>query len=128
MIICLSIWRVKILDQQTTDVFLSQARSFFKLIVTTRYWNAVHGGVYVSVTRDTQPNPYLDIPERDIKTEDGKILTLINPAYMTRQIAETASARNQVQFHITSLKPLRPANAPAKWEAGALSGFSSRGG
>ncbi len=125
IIIGLSIWSLKALNEQTSEVLLSQARSFFTLIVTTRSWNSLHGGVYVSVTEETQPNPYLDIPERDIKTETGKLLTLINPAYMTRQIAELASARDQVQFHITSLKPLRPANAATQWETHALTTFLS---
>lgn len=125
IIICLAIWSIRTLDEQTSEVLLSQARSFFKLIVTTRYWNALHGGVYVPVTAETQPNPYLDIPERDIKTETGELLTLINPAYMTRQIAELASARDQVQFHITSSKPLRPDNVATPWEAEALSTFLS---
>lgn len=121
----LTMWNISTLDEQTSAVLLSQARSFFALIVTTRYWNALHGGVYVPVTAATQPNPYLDIPERDLKTESGEILTLINPAYMTRQIAELASARDQVQFHITSSKPLRPENSAAPWEATALTTFLS---
>lgn len=110
--------------EKTTTVTLTQARSFFKQIVTTRYWNSLHGGVYVPVTKDTQPNPYLDIPHRDVTTGAGQSLTLINPAYMTRQVAELALNREQVQFHITSLKPIRPGNIPADWEAEALKGFS----
>jgi hypothetical protein len=125
IIVCLSIWSIKTLDEQTSEVLLSQARSFFKLIVTTRYWNALHGGVYVPVTAETQPNPYLDVPERDLKTETGELLTLINPAYMTRQVAELAAARDQVQFHITSSKPLRPDNSATQWEAAALTTFLS---
>jgi len=34
----------------------------------------------------------------------------INPAYMTHQIADIGKKENQVQYHITSLKPIRPAN------------------
>ena len=125
IIVCLTIWSLNTLNEQTSEVLLSQARSFFSLIVTTRYWNALHGGVYVPVTKETQPNPYLDIPERDVRTETGELLTLINPAYMTRQIAELASVRDQVQFHITSSNPLRPNNAAAPWEAEAMTTFLS---
>jgi len=49
-----------------------------------RRWNTMHGGVYVPVTRNNPPNPYLDFEERDIETPSGRKLTLINPAYMTR--------------------------------------------
>jgi len=32
--------------RKTTAITLSQARSFFKQVVTTRYWNAMQGGVH----------------------------------------------------------------------------------
>ncbi|MBW1815132.1 MAG: DUF3365 domain-containing protein, partial [Deltaproteobacteria bacterium] len=125
-IILLGFWTIRNEGIQTTTTMLSQARSFFKLIVTTRYWNSLHGGVYVPVSDETQPNPYLDVPHRDVVSKEGRRLTLINPAYMTRQIAEVASDREQVQFHITSLKPIRPANLPEEWEGRALADFSEK--
>jgi len=42
---------------------------------------------------------------------------------MTRLIAELANERDNVKFHLTSLKPIRPANAPEAWEAVALESF-----
>lgn len=53
-----------------------------------RRWNTMHGGVYAEVTDETPPNPYLEgvVSERDIKTPSGRELTLINPAYMMRQL------------------------------------------
>ncbi len=119
-------WSIKDLKEHSTETLLSQARSIFSLAVTTRYWNSVHGGVYVPITEETPPNPYLDVAERDIKTESGKLLTLINPAYMTRQISELASVRSKVQFHITSLKPIRPGNKAKPWEVSAMTKFLSK--
>ena len=116
-------WNVRIETQQTSENALHEARAFFEEIVTTRYWNALHGGVYVPISEKTVPNPYLDIPDRDITTTEGRRLTKINPAYMTRQIGEIAAERNQVKFHITSRNPIRPANAPYPWEAAALDTF-----
>ena len=101
---------------QTTQVFFDQ-------IVLSRAWNAGHGGVYVPITENTQPNPYLDDPFRDLETLEGVKLTKINPAFMTRQIAEIASRENGVQFHITSLKPIRPDNKPLEWEKNWLMSF-----
>ena len=95
----------------------------FRLVELTRDWNAQHGGVYVRVTENTQPNPYLEHPKRDLETVDGVRLTMVNPAFMTRQIAEIAEAADGVKYHITSLKPIRPANAADPWEAAALAGF-----
>ena len=99
------------------------ARAFFNQIVIDREWNARHGGVYVPVTPDTGPNPYLKDPLRDVETKRGMKLTKINPAYMTRQIAEIASHEGGARFHITSLNPIRPANAPTEWETAWLQSF-----
>lgn len=49
--------------------------------------------------------------------------TLVNPAYMTRQVNELAMEMNDFQGHITSLNPIRPENCPDPWEAKALKTF-----
>lgn len=105
------------------ELAFQTTRVFFDQIVLGRAWNAGHGGVYVPVTEDTRPNPYLNDPLRDLETKEGIKLTKINPAFMTRQIAEIASRETGVQFHITSLKPIRPANKPSKWEKDWLMSF-----
>lgn len=104
---------------------LQTARAFFSLIVLDRSWNSSHGGVYVPVTGKTRPNPYLEDPLRDIETDKGFTLTKINPAFMTRQIAEIAKKQQGVTFSITSLKPLRPQNVPTPLEASWLKSFEN---
>ena len=101
------------------------ARNMFRMVVLTRAWNAQHGGVYVPVTDQVQPNPYLEHPRRDVTTTDNVRLTLVNPAYMTRLISEIAKREEGAVFHITSLKPIRPANAPDAWERAALENFEA---
>ncbi len=123
ILLSISVWNIIDLKKQTTNIILSQARSFLSLVTATRFWNASHAGVYIFVTENNQPNPYLDVPNRDIITIDGKSLTLINPAYMTRQIAEFAASINQVKLHITSQRPIRPGNSPASWEVDGLNSF-----
>ncbi|MBF0321254.1 MAG: DUF3365 domain-containing protein [Nitrospirae bacterium] len=120
-------WHLYLLEEQAFNMALESGRSMIKMIETTRLWNATHGGVYVPVTELSQPNPYLDIPDRDITTVDGRKLTMINPAYMTRQISEIARSVNSVEFHMTSLKPIRPENAPNAWEEFALKQFETKG-
>lgn len=88
-----------------------------------RRWGTMHGGVYVPVSENTPPNPYLSVQERDISTPSGKKLTLVNPAYMTRQVHELGKKQYGLQGHITSLKPLNPGNAPDPWETEALKSF-----
>ncbi len=107
------------------SVARERGAALFRLVELARDWNASHGGVYVPVTETTRPNPYLEHPRRDLVTRGGLALTMINPAYMTRQIAEIAQQADGIQLHITSLKPLRPANAPDSWEADALRRFEA---
>jgi len=95
----------------------------FRTIVATRRWNAAHGGVYVPVTEAFPPNPYLDDPDRDVRTTGGVLLTKINPAYMTRLVGERLEPEGY-RLHITSLRPIRPGNLPADaWERAALEKF-----
>lgn len=101
------------------------ARDIFRVIVLTRQWNAEHGGVYVFSSEASPVNPYLENPLRQLETTDQRKLTLLNPAYMTRQIGELATKDPDlhVRLHITSLKPIRPENAPDPWESNALQRF-----
>ncbi|HIJ88359.1 MAG TPA: PAS domain S-box protein [Desulfuromonadales bacterium] len=104
------------------DVGRSMAQVSCEKDILFRRWAARHGGVYAPVTADTPANPYLkNVPEREITTPSGRLLTLINPAYMSRQIFELARETPDIpQGHITSLNPIRPENAPDAWEAQAL--------
>jgi PAS domain S-box-containing protein len=90
-----------------------------------RAWNAQQGGVYVRVSKTAAPNPYLSkLPDRDLVTKDGQNLTLINPAYMTRQVHELELEMYGVfTGHITSLHVVRPENKPDEWEKKALLQF-----
>lgn len=107
---------VKALARQTADALLEKDLLY-------REWNTSHGGVYVPVAPGTTPNPYLKVPERDVTTNTGKALTLMNPAYMTRQVFELQNRKMRIQGHITSLKPIRPENKPDEWESRALREF-----
>lgn len=121
----LIVWEGKLHKEEQEVELLEAGRAFFKQILVARRWNSMHGGVYVKVTRDTQPNPYLDFPERDITSTSGKQFTMINPAYMTRQMSELAEDFGEFKYHITSLKYINPANKPDKWEKKALTEFES---
>ncbi|MBF0160649.1 MAG: DUF3365 domain-containing protein [Magnetococcales bacterium] len=118
-------WNLQVVDDNMTGVAMSVGRAFFEEIQTTRLWNARHGGVYVPITETTQPNPYLKGEDRDVVTTGGLRLTKINPAFMTRQIAELAKEQSGVQYHITSLRPVRPENAADAWETQVLQGFAT---
>ncbi|NTV15692.1 MAG: PAS domain S-box protein [Desulfobulbaceae bacterium] len=115
--------------EQMLKLVKAEAEIAFDKDVLYRRWSAMHGGVYAPVTDKTPPNPLLtNIPERDITTPSGKRLTLINPAYMTRQVHEITSSALGILGHITSLKPIRPENAPDPWESKALHSFERGAG
>ncbi|MBU0943138.1 MAG: DUF3365 domain-containing protein [Proteobacteria bacterium] len=106
------------------SAYISATRSIEKDL-TYRRWAAGHGGVYVPVTEETPPNPFLShLANRDVTTTSGQKLTLINPAYMTRQAYTIGHKYYGHQDHITSLKPLRPENSPDIWETKALQAFA----
>ncbi|MBU0482727.1 MAG: DUF3365 domain-containing protein [Proteobacteria bacterium] len=125
VVLCSLLWNNHSIDRNTLILARSTGSSFFKEIETTRLWNARHGGVYVPVTEKTQPNPYLKDPDRDVTTLSGLELTKINPAFMTRQIAEIAETENNIRYHITSLNPLRPDNRADAWETATLKRFEA---
>ncbi len=121
-------WNYYAEQQVFHKVAQAEARAVIERDALYRRWAAARGGVYVPATPESPPNNYLShIPERDISTPSGRHLTLVNPAYMTRQVNELSKIINPFlgQAHITSLNPLRPENAPDPWEAGALRSFES---
>ncbi len=127
IIIVSYILNIKITKRNTINIITKQSAAFFEEIETTRLWNAKHGGVYVPITETTQPNPYLQVPNREIYIDSlGIALTKVNPAFMTRQIAELAKTNSKIQYHITSLMPIRPENKALEWERKSLESFENQ--
>ena len=117
---------IKYETDQTMILAANTARANFSKDVAFRQWGTRHGGVYVPIDERTPPNPNLaHVPERDISTPSGKRLTLMNPAYMLRQIMDEYADLYGIQGRITSLKALNPANAPDSWEERALHLFET---
>ena len=102
----------------------AQARVNLDKDIVFRRWATRHGGVYVPATDETPPNPYLShVPERDIVAPSGRRLTLMNPAYIIRQVHEVGQDRFGSRGHITSLNPINPRNVPDPWETETLRAF-----
>lgn len=80
--------------------------------------------MYVPADKRTPPNEHLaHVEERDIVTPSGKKLTLMNPAYMLRQMMNEYAELYGVEGRITSLRPFEISNEPDSWEKGALIAF-----
>lgn len=117
-------WNWSAMDRRVQELAASQGRFTFRMIESVRLWNARHGGVYVFVTGDTPPNPYLEgVPDRDLRTADGRLLTLVNPAYMTSQLGGSLLSETRTTVRQVSLNPLNPGNRADAWEAAALREF-----
>lgn len=96
---------------------------------TVIQWATRHGGVYVPITQDQQPIPFMaHVPNRDVTTTEGLELTLVNPASMLRQMMDDYENQYGVNGRITGLKFLNPENAPDKWEHEQLEIMSSKEG
>jgi diguanylate cyclase (GGDEF)-like protein len=111
--------------QEIVTIAQNVARAYIDRDILYRNWNALHGGIYVPADRGISPNPFYppSVKERDVITPSGRHLTLVNPAYMTRQIYELAQKEHKISGRITSLKPLRPENKADAWEESALRDF-----
>jgi hypothetical protein len=116
--VLLSIWMAAENErQQAVRLAVQEARTSVQTDIGFRHWVASHGGVYVAPDAQTSPNPYLNVPDRDVVTTNGKHLTLMNPAYVLRQLMQSGFV---ARGRITSMKPLNPENAPDEWERQAL--------
>ncbi|MDF1547781.1 MAG: PAS domain S-box protein, partial [Bacteroidales bacterium] len=110
-------------NTEIEKLVLEQARTSFNKDLLYRKWASMQGGVYVPITDSVKPNPYLEVEDREITSTKGKEYTLINPAYMTRQVHAIGNKYYKIKGHITSLDPINPVNAPDKWEQQALNKF-----
>jgi hypothetical protein len=96
-------WNLYHARQEIQAMALAAAQINYDKDLLYRRWAAIHGGVYVPVTPETPPNRHLDLT-----TPSGRQLTLMNPAYMTRQVYTFSQKESAIRGHLTSLKPLRP--------------------
>jgi hypothetical protein len=117
-------WNFHEQKERILEVARIQARMVHEKDVLARRWSSKFAGVYVPVTDEMRPNQFLRVPHRDVKTAEGKELTLVNPAYMTRMIHEIQEKHSGIRGHITSLNVIRPENKPDPWEEEALKEFT----
>lgn len=115
-------WNINAVNDHAKMMGKERAKTYFRIILLSRQWNAENGPVYLPISESTPPNPHLNVPNRDVTTTTGLQLTMVNPAYMTRQLSELAK-KEKVYFHLTSLNPIRPENKADPWETKALESF-----
>ena len=126
----LAVFLTLILDEYHDDTIMEatrEAKDYHGLNLHYRKWGSRIGGVYAAVDK-VAPNPYLAVPDRDVLTDSGKYLTLVNPAYMTRMVFEAIQkeSKDPIINRLVSLKPLNPSNTPNVWEVETLQLFDKK--
>ncbi len=112
------------IDETAFQMAVTEGRTSWIKDQSYRQWVTEKGGIYAVPSEKYPANPYLShIPDRDVTTTEGKKLTLINPAYMIRQVHEISVLPDAPKEHITSLHPLRPENKADAWETATLQAF-----
>src|SRR4030042_2445534 len=85
------LWNLYEQREKTLKIARNSAQVTLEKDILYRRWAAKQGGVYVPASEHSPPNPYLHVPDRDITTSSGLSLTLVNPAYMARQVNQMAT-------------------------------------
>ena len=116
----------KVLNEAGYEMARQRGEVAFTLIQTMRSWNTGHGGIYALLTEATPENPYLEVPEKTIESQSGRLLTMVNPAYMTRQIADLMRG-SDLEISLTSDRLMNPNNKPDDWEAKVIKYLTSTG-
>ncbi len=129
LVLCSAIWNLKENDHSTMEKARVEAETIFQHDLAC-CWNSIFGRVYAEISETNQPNPYLEVGQRDISCADGIQLTTVNPFHMTKQmygLSQNKSLKCAVFNRIVSLDPLNPENSPDRWEKSALEDFEKGG-
>ena len=125
VIVCSFQLNLYLLRKNSETQFKTGSEAFFRLLVAIGQWNLNHELVYVPITETMQPNPYIIHNRRDVVTNFGDSLTLLNPAIMMRQLSELTGEREITEFRITGFDPICPESKPNEWEIEALKTFKN---
>lgn len=114
-------WNINNLNQDQFNNALAEAKANWNKDQAFRDWATRHGDIYVKPDKRTQPSPYLaHLPNRDVVTTDGMKLTLLNPAFIMRQMTEEYEESYGIKGKITGKTVLNPINEADEWEKNAL--------
>ncbi|MEJ2200388.1 MAG: ATP-binding protein, partial [Desulfuromonadaceae bacterium] len=97
------------------------ARALSSKDVVYRRWGGSFGGIYVNLNSGVQPNHLLTThPQRDVVTDSGTRLTMINHEYMSQMVYDLEDQSQGIKTALISLNPLNPLNRPSTFETAAL--------
>jgi putative nucleotidyltransferase with HDIG domain len=111
-------------EQAIMDQVDQQSRTLLQQVMITRAWIAEHGGIYVKRAPEEKENP--DLPGTAVLDTRGDAYFFHTPESVTRVLSGYAEQQGRYRFHITSLKPVNPINAPTPFEEKALREFEEK--
>lgn len=123
-------WSLAQIRGETRLLTAQAARALLEKDLLYRQWSILHGGVYVpksGLGESGASSADGADEERELRTSSGRVLTLLNPALVSRQIFQDQEESMGIRGRLTSLRPLRPANLPDAWERQALERFAQSG-
>ncbi|EME68866.1 Signal transduction histidine kinase [Paramagnetospirillum caucaseum] len=118
-------WNIAKQHEITLELATNTALANFNKDVAYRLWASGHGGVYVEPTEKTPPSPWMaHLPDRDLIADDGRRLTLMNPAYMLREMMQDHGELYGIKGRIVGIIYLNPNNKADPWEAEGIRQFA----
>ena len=121
-------WNIENIRKEKLNLALAEAKANWNKDEAFRQWATRHGGLYVKPDARTPPNPALaHLPNRDVVTTEGQKLTLMNPAYMMRQMTQEFEELFGIKGKITGKVQLNPINKPDDWQLKVLNIFEEGG-
>ena len=103
-----------------SETAAKEARAILDRDNAYRHWLVEQGGVYVRPSEKLPGDPYLKHPQRDVVTTAGMRLTLLNPAFVLREVQTRQADPMRGRSRVVSLTPLNPQNAADAWERRGL--------
>ena len=80
MVIVLSLWwNLNNEGKEKIQLAYGMARSHLEKDMMLREWNMSHGFVYAPVSEVNRLDPNLKLPDREVRTAGGKVLTPVPP-------------------------------------------------
>jgi signal transduction histidine kinase len=110
--------------KSVADSATKEARAILDRDNAYRHWLVEQGGVYVKPNEKLPGDPYLVHPDKDVVTTRGLRLTLLNPAFVLREVQERQADPARGRSRVVALNPLNPGNAADEWERKGLDTLS----
>ena len=108
-------------QQQTIETVKTRARTLLERDMLYRSWGLTKNGLYVRVSKVSQPNPSLAfLPYRDVPHPDGGTLTMMTPSNVIQQAFGISNKHGDTVSKITSLRVVNTSNMADQWEREAL--------